>query len=212
MGFSKKNKMIKVGAVSPRIRLCDVAYNTEVCIREAKRAAELGVRVLVFPELTLTGATCGDLFCQSPLAKRAEQGLAEFIEATKDLDMMSLIGLPAETSYGFYSCTAVVYRGELLGLSALHGDEKYFDMPADKLTKIDFAGQETKLYAYGVFTAPFDKDIDVAVGTIFGLKKSPSIFAAPASRMAVIEKTRFDRAASAVIRSEEHTSELQSQL
>ena len=199
MGFSKKSKMIKVGAVSPRIRLCDVAANVAACVREAVRAAELGVRVLVFPELTLTGATCGDLFCQPPLVRRAECGLAEFIEATRELDMMSFIGLPAETSYGFYNCTAVVYRGELLGLSAIHGDEKYFDIPADKPTKISFAGQETKLYAYGVFTAPFDKNIDVAVGTIFGLKKSPSIFAAPASRMDVIEKTRFDRAAAAVI-------------
>ena len=199
MGYSKKSKMIKVGAVSPRIRLCDVAANVAACVREAKRAAELGVRVLVFPELTLTGATCGDLFCQPPLARRAEQGLAEFIEATRELDMMSFIGLPAETSRGFYNCTAVVYRGDLLGLSALHGDEKYFDMPSDKPTKIDFAERETKLCARGVFTAPFDKDIDVAVGTIFGLKKTPSIFVDPASRVALIEKSRFDRSASAVI-------------
>ena len=199
MGFSKKSKMIKVGAVSPRIRLCDVAANVAACVREAKRAAELGVRVLVFPELTLTGATCGDLFCQPPLCERAEQGLAEFIEATRELDMISFIGLPAETSYGFYNCVAAVYRGELHGLTALHGDEKYFDMPSDKPTKIGFAGQETKICARGVFTAPFDKDVDIAVGTIFGLKKTPSIFVDPASRATLMEKSRLDRSCAAAI-------------
>ena len=128
--FKKKSKMIKVGAVSPRIRLCDISANVEACVREAKRAAELGVRVLVFPKLTLTGATCGDLFCQPPLCSRAEQGLAEFVKATKDLDMMSFIGVPAEIDYSLYNCTAVVYRGELLGLAAngAFGD-KYFCEP-----------------------------------------------------------------------------------
>ena len=131
MGSSKKSKIIKVGAVSPRIRLCDVSSNVLARIREAKRAAELGVRVLVFPELTLTGATCGDLFCQPPLCERAEQGLAEFIDATRELDMMSFIGLPALVDDSRYNCVAAVYRGELLGLAIreplFDDEEKYFD-------------------------------------------------------------------------------------
>ena len=113
MGFFKKIKNVKVGAVSPRIRLCDVSANARACVREAVRAAELGVRVLVFPKLALTGATCGDLFWQPPLCERAERGLAEFIEATRELDMMSFIGLPAEIDCSHYNCTAVVYRGKL---------------------------------------------------------------------------------------------------
>ena len=191
--------MIKVGAVSPRIRLCDVAANVAACVREAKRAAELGVRVLVFPELTLTGATCGDLFCQPPLARRAEQGLAEFIEATRELDMMSFIGLAVAKNDCLFDCVAAVYRGELLRLVSLYGDDKYFDAPPNKPRRIDFSGYETKLCGDTVITAPFDKDVDIAVGTIFGLKKTPSIFVDPASRATIIEKSRFDRSASAVI-------------
>ena len=175
MGFSKKSKMIKVGAVSPRIRLCDVAANVAACVREAKRAAELGVRVLVFPELTLTGATCGDLFCQPPLARRAEQGLAEFMEATRELNMMSFIGLPAEIDYSRYNCMAAVYRGELLGLVAYGGDEKCFDDFCEKKTGVSFAGFKTTLHNAAVFTAPFDKDVDIAVGSNIGLKKVPAI-------------------------------------
>ena len=167
--------MIKVGAVSPRIRLCDVAANVAACVREAKRAAELGVRVLVFPELTLTGATCGDLFCQPPLARRAEQGLAEFIEATRELDMMIFIGLPAEIDYSRYNCMAAVYRGELLGLVAYGGDEKCFDDFCEKKTGVSFAGFKTTLHNAAVFTAPFDNDVDIAVGSNIGLKKVPAI-------------------------------------
>jgi len=166
--------MIKVGAVSPRIRLCDVAYNTEACVREAKRAAGLGVRVLVFPELTLTGATCGDLFCQSPLCERAEQGLADFIEATRELDMMSFIGLPAQLDDSRYNCVAAVYRGELLGLVAYGGDEKYFDTSSVDRRKIDFAGSETFLSNGKIFVAPFDKDITISVEDD-SEKRDPSI-------------------------------------
>ena len=193
MEFSKKSKMLKVGAVSPRIRLCDVSANVVACVREAYRAAELGVRVLVFPELTLTGATCGDLFCHPTLYKRAELGLAEFIEATKELDMISFIGLPAETDYGFCSSAAAVYRGELLGLAALHGDDKYFAAPSCDSAVISFAGQETRLYSRGVFTAPFDDDIDIAVGTMFGLDNEPSIFVDLCSHAALIGEAHRQR-------------------
>ena len=195
MGFSKKSKMIKVGAVSPRIRLCDVAANITACVREAKRAAELGVRVLVFPELTLTGATCGDLFCQPPLAKRAEQGLADFIEDTKDLDMMSFIGLPAQTDYSLYDCIAVVYRGELLGLVACGGDSECFDKAPIETVKISYAGKETKLYGdcrKAVFTAPFDKDIDISVNSFFSGKGDPSIIVDCRSFAETIGKSKYD--------------------
>ena len=188
MGFSKKSKMIKVGAVSPRIRLCDVAANVEACVREAKRAAELGVRVLVFPELTLTGATCGDLFCQPPLCERAEQGLAEFIEATRELDMISFIGLPAQLDDSRYNCVAAVYRGELFGLVAYGGDEKYFDDFCEKKTSVSFAGFKTTLHKAAVFTAPFDKDVDIAVGNIIGLKNTPSIGIVSSCSQAVVGK------------------------
>ncbi len=194
MGFFKKSKNIKVGAVSPRIRLCDVAHNVEACIREAQRAAELGVRVLVFPELTLTGATCGDLFWQPPLCERAERGLAEFIEATRELDMMSFIGLPAEIDCSHYNCTAVVYRGKLLGLAAMVAvDDKYFCDAPVKAVKVNCAGQETKLSGAAVFTAPFDKDIDISVGPFIGLMKAPSIAVSSSSLATSTRKSTYVR-------------------
>ena len=194
MGFFKKSKNIKVGAVSPRIRLCDVAYNTEACIREAQRAAELGVRVLVFPELTLTGATCGDLFGQPPLCERAEQGLAEFIDATAELDMMSFIGLPAEIDSSLYNCTAVIYRGELLGLVAkVAVDDKYFCDAPVKAVKVNCAGQKTKLSGAAVFTASFDKNISISIGVPVGVMITPSIAVNCCHSEETIEKSTLDR-------------------
>ncbi len=191
--FKKKSKNIKVGAVSPRIRLCDVAANVAACVREAMRAAELGVRVLVFPELTLTGATCGDLFCQPPLCERAEQGLADFIEATRELDMISFIGLPAQVDDSRYDCVAAVYRGELLGLVAYGGDEKYFDDFCEKKISASFAGFKTTLHNAAVFAAPFDKDVDIAVGRIIGLKKIPGVGIVSSALQTVIGKKMRDR-------------------
>ena len=187
MGFFRKSKNIKVGAVSPRIRLCDVAYNTEACVREAKRAAELGVRVLVFPELTLTGATSGDLFGQPPLCSRAERGLAEFTRATRELNMICFIGLPTEIDGLLYNCTAAVYRGKLLRLVAKGAvDDKYFCDPPVKTVRVSFAGQETKLSDATVFTAPFDKDIRISIGAPFGFKRAPSIAVIPVSSEATV--------------------------
>ena len=60
--WENRVKHMKVGAVSPRIKLCDIAHNVKVCVEATERAAEMGVDLLVFPKLTLTGATCRDLY------------------------------------------------------------------------------------------------------------------------------------------------------
>ena len=205
MGFSKKSKMIKVGAVSPRIRLCDVSANVEACVREAKRAAKLGVRVLVFPELTLTGATCGDLFCQPPLCERAEQGLAEFIDATRELDMISFIGLPAVIDDSRYNCTAAVYRGELSGLVASDAaDEKYFDTSSVRRRTVLFAGCKATLSGGKIFVAPFDKDITLSVEDESD-KTEPSIEILSASTAARIGAKNEMRCVLSAITANTHT-------
>ena len=113
--MNQKKKTVKLAAVSPKIRLGDVDFNLKASITEAKRAAEAGARVLVFPRLTLTGATCRDMFCHPILPERAERALAEYISATSECDMISFIGLPVLLG-GVYNCTAVVYRGSLIAL------------------------------------------------------------------------------------------------
>ena len=161
-------KTIKVGAVSPRIRLADVSYNVKECIKEAKRAASLGVKLLVFPELTLTGATCGDLFTHSVLLERAERGLREFVDATREIDMISLVGLPLELFDFCRNAVAAVYKGEILGIyvkNDLRYDEQCYFCPMDFGIKgLNVGGLDTVYLCDNVFVAPFDDDVVISIG------------------------------------------------
>ena len=161
-------KYIKLGAVSPRIRLADVSANVKSCIAEAKRASDLGVRALVFPELTFSGVTCNDLYLHESFARRVEAGLREFIEATADLDMISFVSVPVNTADASYSCTAAVYRERLLGLvpkmNITPEESRYFDIPEECELAVSFAGFDTVIDSNMIFTAPFDEQVKISVG------------------------------------------------
>ena len=75
-----KYGFIKVAAASPKIRVADPFFNVSEMINTAKRAAEYGVTVLVFPELSITGYTCGDLFFSDTLISGAENALKKYLE------------------------------------------------------------------------------------------------------------------------------------
>ena len=162
------NKYIKVGAVSPRIRLADVGANVKNCVAEAKRAADLGVKVLVFPELTFSGVTCNDLYLHESFVGRIEEGLREFVEATEALDMMTFVSVPVNVGEDSYSCTATVYRGRVLGLvpkmNITPEESRYFDIPEDCGISVSFAGFDTVIDPDMIFAAPFDEQVKISVG------------------------------------------------
>ena len=89
-----KNGFLKVAAATPVVRLADTKANCEAHVALAQKAYGEGVRVLVFPELSLTGATCGDLFGADTLLAGAADALKAYLDATKELDMVSVVGLP----------------------------------------------------------------------------------------------------------------------
>ena len=70
-----KYGFVRVAAASPRLRVADVPYNASQIVKTVKELAQDGVQVAVFPELCLTGSTCGDLFLQQPLLQGAVEGL-----------------------------------------------------------------------------------------------------------------------------------------
>ena len=111
-----KDGFIKVAAATPNVRVADTKFNASACISLAKKADEDGVKVLVFPELALTGYSCGDLFNTETLLEGALDGLREYIYATAMYDMVSVIGLPVVYSDKIYNCAAIVSGGQLLGL------------------------------------------------------------------------------------------------
>ncbi len=111
-----QNGFIKVAAKSPDLRVGDCAYNVGRMIEAVGQAAARGVRLLVFPELAVTGYTCGDLLLQRALLQSAQRELARLCEATRGKNMVVLAGLPVQTGGRLYNCAAVLCEGELLGL------------------------------------------------------------------------------------------------
>lgn len=107
---------IRVGAVTPKLYLCEPERNAAAAAEAARNAAKKGVKILVFPELCLVGYTLSDLFFQSALLRGAENALSAYIEETKDLDLLSFIGLPVEQNGKLYNAAAAVCGGELLGV------------------------------------------------------------------------------------------------
>ena len=108
---------IKVASITPRVRVADVAFNVESCLAAIEEAAgNRGAKVVVLPELCITGYTCEDLFWQDALLDAAERGLVSIAARTADVDALLLLGLPVRVAGKLYNCAAVLFRGELLGL------------------------------------------------------------------------------------------------
>ena len=111
-----KDGFLRVCTATPEIRVADCAHNAAVVTSLAGQAAAAGASLVVFPELCLTGYTCGDLFLQTTLLQGAEQALQRLAADTKMLDCLIVVGLPVACGAALYNCAAVVYHGEILGL------------------------------------------------------------------------------------------------
>lgn len=106
---------IKVAAGTPGVRVADCRHNAEQIFTLMREADRQGVRVLALPQLCLTGATCGDLFFQDALLNGAQEGLATILEATRGLDMVTVLGMPARLGSQLYNCAVLIQKGEILG-------------------------------------------------------------------------------------------------
>ena len=111
-----KDGFLRVASATPHIKVADCTGNAQKIIAMAKEANENGASLVVFPELCITGYTCGDLFLQRALLNSAEENLKVIINETKELDCVILVGLPVRANSGLYNCAAVVCHGDLLGL------------------------------------------------------------------------------------------------
>ncbi|NDV96093.1 NAD(+) synthase [Dysgonomonas sp. 521] len=106
---------IRVAAASPALKVADCDYNTDQIIKLINKAEQDGVRAIVFPELSITAYTCGDLFLQSLLLDEALKSLERICEATQDLSITVILGLPVEVSNRLYNMAVVVSAGRIAG-------------------------------------------------------------------------------------------------
>lgn len=107
---------VKAAAVTPDLKVADPVYNREQIVKDMREAAGKGAKIIVFPELAITGYTCGDLFSQRLLIDRACDELLETAEATADLDAIVFVGCPWLHRGKLYNVLAALSQGKILGM------------------------------------------------------------------------------------------------
>ena len=107
---------VKVASAIPRVRVADCAFNASQIEKEIIIADGKGVEIIVFPELCLTGYTCGDLFAHSLLLESAELGLMQILNNTRQLDIISILGMPVPLNGMLLNAAVVIQKGKVLGV------------------------------------------------------------------------------------------------
>ncbi len=108
-----KDGFVKIACATPDVRVADCKYNAEKITELIFKASERGAKLIVFPELSLTGYTCGDLFFQDTLIRSAGEYALKVAEDTKDCDIISIVGLPVICNNKLYNCAGVINNGDL---------------------------------------------------------------------------------------------------
>ena len=166
-----KDGFVKVAAVSPCLKVADCKNNADVIIAEYKKAAELGVKLLVLPEMAVTAYTVGELVRQRTLLKSAEDAVLKIRNATKYCDTVLVVGFPYAVNGSLYNCAAVIQNGSVLGIVpkttvACFGDAydaRYFaEAPADN-TDVFFGGEIVPFGAKQIFVCEENEEIAIGV-------------------------------------------------
>lgn len=166
-----KYGMIQVAACSPKTRVGDPQYNARILADAICQGADQGARVIVTPELGLTGYTVGDLLSQTTLLQGALDGLEYVASATAHADAIALVGLPLKVGGKLYNACTVLLHGKVLGVVAKHnlpnysefGELRYFTPSPKKACTITLLNQEVPFGGYQVYRCLNVPDLGVGV-------------------------------------------------
>mgnify|MGYP003375630196 CR=1 FL=1 len=111
-----KQGFVKVAAATPDIKVADISYNTEQICKLIDETVANGAKIVVFPELCVTGYTCGDLFFQDVLLERAREALNEIAAYTENKDALVFVGVPLAINGKLYNVAAALNKGKIIGL------------------------------------------------------------------------------------------------
>lgn len=156
-----KQGFVKVAAVTPDIRVADVEFNKEQICRKMDEAAASGAKIIVFPELCVTGYTCSDLFTQDVLLDHAREVLTEIAAHTRDMDALVFVGAPLAVDGELYNVAAAMNYGKILGLTTktfLPNYGEFYEMRQfregpEKAREIEFDGEMVPFGPNILFTA-----------------------------------------------------------
>ncbi|MBQ2142923.1 MAG: NAD(+) synthase, partial [Alistipes sp.] len=107
---------MRVAAAVPRVHIADAHRNAEGALKIMQEAFDEGVEIVVMPELSLVGYTCGDMVLQKKLLKDAENALAWLMQETADIPTIGIVGLPVVFADRLYNCAAIFGQGVLWGI------------------------------------------------------------------------------------------------
>ena len=113
-----KDGFIKTACAAPELKVADCVYNADRMIELIGKAHSKGVKIVCFPELSVTGYTCGDLFLQDALLTSAKTELVRMIKKTAQLDIVSVVGIPLTVCGKLYNCAVVINKGRAIGAAA----------------------------------------------------------------------------------------------
>lgn len=181
-----ENGFIKVASAVPSVKVADCEYNVQQIENIIAQAEGKGVEVIVFPELSITGYTCQDLFRQSLLLEQAETSVLMLLDFTRNLDIVCIVGLPVVVGDVLLNCAAVIQKGDLLGLvpktylpnySEFY-EKRWFASSQDlQPTEIRFAGNT-------VLVTPQPTLFRTCDGVLFGIEICEDVWApAPPSNV-----------------------------
>ena len=197
-----RDGFIKAAASTPEIRVADVDHNKKLICEGVDQAWKEGIQLLVYPELCLTGYTCGDLFWQEELLEKARQGLSEIVMHSLGKKMLIFVGLPWEMNGKLYNVAAAVSDGELLGLvpkrylpaySEFY-EERNFTPGKEEITRVMVDGKEIPFGSRILFSCPEVRGLSVAAELCEDLwtPEPPSIGHAMAGATVIVNLSASD--------------------
>lgn len=184
-----QNGFVKVAAAVPAVKVADCEYNTLQIENIIAQAEGKGVEIIVFPELCITGYSCQDLFRQSLLLEQVEASMLMLLDFTRNLDIISIVGLPVVVGDMLLNCAAVIQKGDLLGLipktylpnySEFY-EKRWFASSQDlQPTEIRFAGNK-------ILVTPQPTLFKTCDGVLFGIEICEDVWAPapPSNRLAL---------------------------
>ena len=192
-----KHGFIKVAAATPHITVADCSANVKEMLEIWNKADADQVDLLVFPELSITGATCSDLFLSGTLQSSAEAALSSFLSETANSSMISIIGFPSVVNDKIYNSAVICQKGQILGVvpknilanNKENCDSRYFASYTGETISIDLCGSKVPFGAKILFAC---KDVsEFRFGVEFGAELSspvpPSTYLCEASALIIAD-------------------------
>ena len=163
-----RHNFIRAAVCVPEVRVADPAFNAARTVELLTRASEKKTFLAVFPELGLTAYTCEDLFHQQALLEAGEKALAQVLEASRELPVIAVIGLPLRVESALFNCAAVIYKGRILGVAPktyLPNYREFYELrhfaPGDSATRvqIDLCGQSNVPFGTRLLFRPSEQPL-----------------------------------------------------